>query len=129
VRFAPPEERDGSDGSVDHESGLRLPGLSVNPLRPPSWWQGPPAKQWVARQVCAYRHLQDGGEDRRCWVVAGTVIDRGPDNEPLLAQMTVVAAVADSVVLECEQQRPESPRDEDRPDTDGSPPWQSRATT
>lgn len=127
VRFASPAERDGSGGSVDHESGLRLPGLSVNPLRPPSWWRGPPAKQWIARQVRAYQHLQDNDGDRRCWVVTGVVVDRGPDNEPLLANMRVVGVVADAVVRECEQHRPQSPRDADRPDTDGSAPWQSSA--
>jgi hypothetical protein len=129
VRFASPEERDGSGGSVDHESGLRLPGLSVNPLCPPSWWQGRPAKHWIARQVRTYQHLQSGDGDRRCWVVTGTVVDRGPDNEPLLEDMTVVGAVADTVVRECERQRPESPRDEDRPETDGSAPWQSSSAT
>jgi hypothetical protein len=129
VRFASPAERDGSGGSFDHESGLRLPGLSVNPLRPPSWWRGRPAKQWIARQVCAYQHLQDGDGDRRCWVVTGIIVDRGPDNEPLLDNMSVVGIVADSVVQECEHQRPQSPRDADQPDSDGSAPWQSSAAT
>jgi Family of unknown function (DUF6098) len=127
VRFAPESERDGTGGSVDHESGLPLPGLSVNPLRPPSWWRGTPSEQWISRQVRAYQHLQDGDGDRRCWVVTGVVVDRGPDNEPLLADMRIVGRVADAVVRECERLRPSSPREEDRAETDGSAPWQSAA--
>jgi hypothetical protein len=42
VRFSTGLEQDRSDASVDHESGLRLPGLSVNPLQPPSWWRDRP---------------------------------------------------------------------------------------
>jgi Family of unknown function (DUF6098) len=127
VRFSPGLDQDRVHGSVDHESGLPLPGLSVNPLRPPSWWRDRPEAEWVARQVRAYHHLKENDGDRRCWLVVGTVVDRGPDNEPLLTDVTVVGVVADGLVDELGRRQPKSPRDEDRPEDDGSAPWQSTA--
>jgi Family of unknown function (DUF6098) len=125
VRFSSGLERDGADGSIDHESGLALPGLSVNPLRPPSWWRGRSVEEWIGRQIRAYHHLKEHDDDRRCWVVTGTVIDRGPDNEPLLTDVAVIAVVAEELVQRCGQRESESRREEDLPDDDGSAPWQS----
>jgi hypothetical protein len=113
------------DRSVDHQSGLPLPGLSVNPLRPPAWWQGRPLSEWVTRQVRAYHHLRKRDDDRRCWVVTGTVVDRGPDNEPLLAGVEGVGVLSDGLVDACAPAQPDSPRPEDAPEVDGSAPWQS----
>ena len=113
------------DGSVDHVSGLSLPGLSVNPLHPPTWWRGPPVSDWVTRQVRAYHHLTKRDDDRRCWVVTGTVVERGPDNEPLLTAVETIGVLANTLVDACGQARPISPRQEDGPEEDGSPPWQS----
>jgi hypothetical protein len=125
VRFSPAVGQDETDESVDHESGLPLPGLSVNPLQPPAWWRARAPEEWIARQVRAYQHLKERDDDRRCWIVAGTITDRGPDNEPLLADVQVVGVLADAAVQECEQRQPTSARDEDTPNDDGSAPWQS----
>ena len=122
VRFSSGLDR---DGSIDHESGLPLPGVSVNPLRPPAWWQGPPVADWATRQVRAYQHLMERDDDRRCWIVTGTVIDRGPDNEPLLGDVRAVGVLADALVEACGREQPASPRDEDAPEEDGSAPWHS----
>ena len=113
------------DESIDHESGLSLPGVSANPLHPPPWWQGPPAADWVTRQVRAYQHLKERDDDRRCWIVTGTVADRGPDNEPLLTDVEGVGVLTDALVEACGSARPTSAREEDAPEDDGSAPWQS----
>jgi len=113
------------DESIDHESGLALPGVSANPLRPPPWWQGPPVADWVTRQVRAYQHLKERDDDRRCWIVTGTVADRGPDNEPLLTDVDGVGVLADTLVEACGSDRRTSAREEDAPEDDGSAPWQS----
>jgi hypothetical protein len=122
VRFS---ARLDDDRSVDHQSGLPLPGLSVNPLHPPSWWQGPPLGEWVTRQVRAYHHLRKDDDDRRCWIVTGTIVDRGPDNEPLLADVQAIGVLSDALVDACGRAGSSSPRQEDAPDEDGSPPWQT----
>jgi hypothetical protein len=122
VRFSSGLDR---DGSVDHESGLPLPGVSVNPLRPPAWWKGPPLADWVTRQVCAYQHLMERDDDRRCWIVTGTVVGRGPDNEPLLADVQALAVLSEALVEACGREPRSSPRDEDAPERDGSAPWHS----
>jgi hypothetical protein len=123
VRFTREPGRD--DESVDHESGLRMPGVSVNPLRPPSWWQGPPLTDWLARQIRAYEHLKEEDEQRRCWIVRGAVVERGPDNEPLLGDVETVGVVSDELLADCATRKGGSPRDEDRPRADGSAPWHS----
>jgi hypothetical protein len=125
VRFSPTVDLDGTDESVDHESGLPLPGLSVNPLRPPAWWQAHAPEEWIARQVRTYQHLKERDDVRRCWIVAGTITDRGPDNEPLLADVEVVGVLTDAAVEECAERQSTSARDEDTPNHDGSAPWQS----
>jgi Family of unknown function (DUF6098) len=99
VRFARVE--DVAEPSVDHVSGLTLPGVAVNPLRPPGWWTGRTTADWVARQIGTYSHLQQADPRRLCWVVHGDVIDRGPDNEPLLTNVEVVGVVASELVAEC----------------------------
>jgi hypothetical protein len=126
VRFssAPPEGP--AEPSVDGETGLELPGLSVNPLDPPSWWRGHGLSEWIARRICSYAHLQADDPERICLLVSGTVVDRGPDNEPLLADAEAVAIVSCAVVDECRRQRLEAGLD--RPDDDGDPPpWQAAA--
>lgn len=122
ARFSPGPEHDQRHPSVDYASGLELPGLSVNPLNPPPWWRDRPLREWVARQLCSYQHLQEEG-DRRCWLLTGTVTDRGPDNEPLLVDITTLAQIAVDVVEQCEQLKQSSSRAEDRAERDGSAPW------
>lgn len=83
--------------SCDLESGLPLPGVSVNPLQPESWWTRP-VDEWLARQICNYVHLQDHAPERTAWVLAGRIVARGPDNEPLIRDVEVVGWLDRSVV-------------------------------
>lgn len=87
------------DSSVDVESGLDLPGLSVNPLRPENWWTRP-ARDWIARQICQYRQLQESNTDRFAWALTGDIVGRGPDCEPLLRGVTPLARIDDGAVDE-----------------------------
>jgi hypothetical protein len=57
------------------------------------------------RRVCTDAHLQARDPDRQCWLVRGTVVDRGPDNESLLADATPIAVVDSEVVAECMRRR------------------------
>jgi hypothetical protein len=128
VRFskAPPEGLE--EPSVDGETGLEMPGLSVNPLGPPSWWRGHGLAEWIARRICSYAHLQADDPERVCLIVSGTVVDRGPDNEPLLADAEVVAIVSRAVVDECRRRRFEAGLE--RPEDCGdAPPWQAPAAS
>ena len=124
VRFGEPDD-DLRAPSIDHESGLTLPGLSVNPLSPPSWWRDRPLEDWVVRQICSYAHLQQNHPERACVLVTGTVVERGPDNEPLLAGADLVAVLTPDVVREARRRHPGSPRPEDAPAEDGAAPWQA----
>jgi hypothetical protein len=101
VRFSNGPDEDRTTASRDYESGLDLPGLSVNPLQPEDWWQRP-LDEYLARQICNYVHLQDESDDhRRPWVLTGRVVSRGPDNEPLVGRdFTPVAWLSDTVVEE-----------------------------
>ena len=97
VRFSKGPESDGSTTSRDYESGLDLPGLSVNPLQPEAWWTRP-IKEWLARQICNYVHLAEDDDDRFAWILTGDVVARGPDNEPLVAQFHPVARLSDDLI-------------------------------
>ncbi|WP_449385057.1 DUF6098 family protein [Cellulomonas soli] len=98
VRFSAGPHVDAAGTSRDSESGLPLPGLSANPLQPEPWWTRPP-RQWVARQLMQYAHLQ-ADEERVPWVLTGTAAGRGPDGEPLLAQVHPVAVVTGPLLEE-----------------------------
>lgn len=100
VRFSAGPAVDRERASVDKESGLELPGLSVNPLTPEPWWTRP-VEHWVARQLCQYLHLHGG--DRFAWVLTGSVVGRGPDCEPLVADPRPVAIIDDAVLAEAQQ--------------------------
>jgi hypothetical protein len=97
VRFSAGPDTDASETSRDHESGCLLPGLSVNPLRPEPWFDRP-AVHWVARQLVQYAHLDE--PDRFAWVLAGREVGRGPDCEPLVADVEPVVRVPSVVVEE-----------------------------
>jgi hypothetical protein len=99
VRYSPGPDHDAHRNSVDTESGLELPGLSVNPLTPESWWTRPLA-DWLARQVCQYQHLRQQNHDRRPWVVHGRVVGRGPDCEPLLVDVETIGVLSDQLLDE-----------------------------
>jgi hypothetical protein len=102
VRYSEGFERDVGSGSVDSESGLELPGLSVNPLSPESWWSRP-LRDWLARQLCQYKHLQEQNPSRHAWVLRGNVVSRGPDCEPLLSDVEEVAVLSDELLDEAER--------------------------
>jgi hypothetical protein len=97
LRYSPGPEADAAHPSVDHESGLAMPGHSANPLRSPAWWTLPVA-DWLARRVCQYlRELHEGA---RPWVLTGEVVDVGPDNEPLLVDVRPIAWLSAELVRE-----------------------------
>lgn len=100
VRFSKGPDDDRTRRSEDYESGLELPGLSVNPLQPQPWWTRP-VEEWLARQLCSYVHLaEEADDDRRAWVLRGEVVARGPDNEPLVGDYRPLAWLSDGLVNE-----------------------------
>jgi hypothetical protein len=100
VRFSRGPEADRGGGSCDFESGLELPGLSASTLDPEPWWTLP-LEDWVARRLCAYVHLIDeAAEERRAWLMRGRVVARGPDHEPLLADVRAIAWVTMAALAE-----------------------------
>ena len=103
VRFSKGPQADAGSGSRDYESGLELPGLSVNPLEPEPWWTRP-VEEWLARQICNYVHLQEESDDeRRAWVLTGTLVARGPDNEPLITEYRPVAWLSDELIKQAKR--------------------------
>jgi hypothetical protein len=98
VRYSKGPDEDRGRRSLDYESQLELPGLSVNPLLPEPWWTRP-LEHWMARQLCAYAHLGDH-QGKIPWVLTGEVVARGPDNEPLLGRFDPIAYLSESVVAE-----------------------------
>jgi hypothetical protein len=95
LRYSPGPQADTQHPSVDHESGLPMPGHSANPLTPPRWW-GLPVADWVARRVCQYeREIAEGA---RPWVLTGDIVDHGPDNEPLLVNVSPIAWLSPQLV-------------------------------
>ena len=100
VRFSKGPTDDVETGSTDYESGLDLPGLSVNPLQPEDWWDRP-LQEWLARQICNYVHIAEESDDeRKAWVLTGRVVARGPDNEPLVTDYRPVAWLSDGLIKE-----------------------------
>jgi len=90
--------------SRDELTGVALPGLSANPLRVEQWWDRRPLRLWVARRLYDYRHLagaRAGGA--RPWVMRGSVVGRGPDNEPLVVCHQAIAWIGHEAMKEAEQ--------------------------
>lgn len=103
VRFSKGPDDDRNATSRDYESGLELPGLSVNPLRPERWWTRP-VEEFLARQICNYVHIREESDDeRRAWVLTGHVVSRGPDNEPIVRDFAPVAWLSDKVIEEAKE--------------------------
>lgn len=102
VRHSAGPEADGEQASRDYESGLPLPGLAVLDLAPPDWWSRPTA-DWLARQICKYDHLGQDDPDQHPWLLTGRMVGRGPDNEPLLADIVPLADIADELLTEARQ--------------------------
>lgn len=101
VRYSEGPAHDG-DESVDSESGLTLPGLSVNPLHAEAWWSRP-FEDWLARQVCQYRELSEKNPDRFAWALCGTEVGRGPDCEPLLREVIPIARLDERLLEEADR--------------------------
>lgn len=83
-------------------SGLELPGLSVNPLDAERWWTRP-LEDWLARQLCQYRHLAEKDPQRIAWILRGEHCGRGPDCEPLLREVEPIAVLGEHVLLEARE--------------------------
>lgn len=98
IRYSEGPQKDRAP-SVDTESGLTLPGLSVNPLHAEVWWTRP-FEDWLARQVCQYRELREKNPDRFAWVLRGTEVGRGPDCEPLLRRVEPIGRLDDDLLAE-----------------------------
>ena len=84
--------------SVDHESGVSMPGLSVTTIDPEPWWPRS-AADWIARRVCKYADLTDI-EGRHPWLLTARPVGSGPDHEPLVVDVEPVAWLAPAVVDE-----------------------------
>jgi hypothetical protein len=112
VRWSKGPDHDRDETSCDHVSGLELPGLAVNPLDPPSWWTRP-LDEWVARQITAYDHLGANQPDHYAWVLTGRIVERGPDNEPLVADVEPVVRLSPRLLHEATARAPRSSRPED----------------
>lgn len=97
LRYSPGPEADAAHPSTDHESGLLMPGIAVNPLASPGWWSLP-QEDWLARRICQY--LREEREGARPWLLSGRQVDFGPDNEPLLVDVEPVAWVDRALVDE-----------------------------
>jgi Family of unknown function (DUF6098) len=99
VRYSKGPDHDLGRTSIDYESGLELPGLSVNRLDAEDWWTRP-MRDWLARQLCQYLHLSDRGVDHHGWVLRGRVVGRGPDDEPLVTDVEPVASLSEALLEE-----------------------------
>jgi hypothetical protein len=93
VRYSEGPDADRDSPSNDYEAGVDLPGWSVTPIDPEPWWTRP-VIDWIARRVCKYADLADKDPSRRPWVLSGRVTGRGPDHEPLLADLEPVAWIS-----------------------------------
>lgn len=101
LRYSRGYDADSNSQSKDTESGLSLPGLSVNPLTPEGWWTRPLA-DWLARQICQYKHLYEQKE-RHAWVLTGNCVARGPDCEPLLVDVKPLGTLDHDLLKEAER--------------------------
>ncbi|MFE9353120.1 DUF6098 family protein [Streptomyces olivaceoviridis] len=88
-----------SVSSTDELTGVPMPGLSANPLDVEDWWEDRSVELWVARRLYDYAHLpHDKGPGVRPWVLRGRETGRGPDNEPLVADVDPLCWIADEVI-------------------------------
>ncbi|MEV5433260.1 DUF6098 family protein [Streptomyces sp. NPDC052701] len=89
--------------SKDDLTGVRMPGLSANPLDVEPWWEDRPVPLWVARRLHDYAHLpHEKGPGVRPWVLAGKETARGPDNEPLVVDARPLCWIDDQVIEEAQ---------------------------
>lgn len=102
VRWSKGPEADRGSQSRDDLTGVELPGLSASALAVEDWWNGRPLDLWVARRLYDYRHLRDR-RGARPWLMLGTEIGRGPDNEPLVRCERPLAWVSEDVIRASER--------------------------
>jgi hypothetical protein len=98
--------------STDDLTGVPLPGLSANPLDVEQWWQDRPVEVWVARRLYDYSHLpHEKGPGVRPWALTGRETGRGPDNEPLVADVRPICWIDPRTIDEARAvvERQESP--------------------
>ncbi|MET9774091.1 DUF6098 family protein [Streptomyces sp. NPDC006367] len=101
--------------STDELTGVPMPGLSANPLDVEEWWGDRPVRVWAARRLHDYAHLpHEKGPGVRPWVLTGRETGRGPDNEPLVADVRPLCWIAPGVIDEARtevarQERPWGP--------------------
>ncbi len=84
-------------GSKDHESGIEMLALSVNPLSPELCWTRP-LTDWLARQLCQFKHLFGENPKRKGWIAHGNNAGRGPDCDPLFTQVESAAKLSDALL-------------------------------
>jgi hypothetical protein len=102
IRYSEGPDRDREGPSVDYESELKLPGLSVSSLKPPSWWKRP-VREWVARRLCKYVNLMQATRRPRPWLLIGSEVGLGPDHEPLVADAIPVGWVGMVALAEAQR--------------------------
>ncbi|MER6179656.1 DUF6098 family protein [Streptomyces sp. NPDC001652] len=98
-----PEADRALNESRDALTGVRMSGLSANPLAVEPWWEARPVGLWVARRLYDYSHLpREKGEGVRPWLLRGREEGRGPDNEPLVRDVEPVGWMDEQVIGEAE---------------------------
>lgn len=99
VRWSRGPQHDRCSTSTDELSGVPLPGLSASALGVEPWWGDRDRRLWVARRIYDYAHLPVRRPGPiRPWVLQGQECGRGPDNEPLVTDVSAVAWVAERVI-------------------------------
>jgi hypothetical protein len=107
------DERRPEQSSRDSLTGIKLPGLSANPLRVEPWWGNRSLRLWVARRLYDYSHLRTlRGPGVRPWVLVGEQCGRGPDNEPLVICRKPIAWVSEEALRQSEKAVQEQDSDE-----------------
>ncbi|WZU30636.1 hypothetical protein Rruber_00082 [Rhodococcus ruber] len=117
LRFSRGPAADAADGPTrDRAANLTLPGWSVLPVAPEPWWRRP-VEDWVARRIHRYA-AGDETDGRFLWLLEGTMVGRGLDQEPLVIDIRPYARLSPKVLWEAERRYRE--RFEVEP---GSGPW------
>ncbi|RSS78507.1 DUF6098 family protein [Streptomyces sp. WAC06614] len=89
--------------SRDDLTGAPLPGLSANPLDTEPWWGTRSLRTWAARRLYDYAHLPHVKDRRvRPWLLRGTEVGRGPDNEPLVHEVEPLGWIDVGVIAEAD---------------------------
>ncbi|MFD0378726.1 DUF6098 family protein [Streptomyces sp. NPDC127112] len=99
-----------SVSSRDDLTGIAMPGLSASALDVEPWWGERSLRLWVARRLYDYAHLPRTKDRRvRPWLLLGTEVGRGPDNEPLVTGVRPVGWVHQAVIDEATREIEDQP--------------------